>query len=253
MPKIDVTYATHVQQRLAVALDVYKDISTEELPGGWRRSFDNSSMQGNQGGLFAAVYERQVSDNPEYMIAFRGFDGLKDIDDIARIKLGGLPGQVFNALAFSRTMADAHGVPMAEIEYVGHSLGGYLARAVGVIAQSDNIQAFNSPGLYRKDLEPLSELRRSVNAQAPDVTAAEIEQRTQNLDSESDFAALFGPLRGQTTTVPTESKHHSLSTLWNAMSELVNGNTPAAPAAPTAAVAMATPRPTGYRNAMAFG
>lgn len=220
MPQIDVDYANHVQQRLAVALDVYNETSTEELPGGWRRSFDNSAMPGNNGGLFAAVYERTVRDNPEYMIAFRGFDGLQDIDDIARIKLGGLPGQVFNALAFSRTMADAHNVPMANIEYVGHSLGGYLARAVGVVAESDHIQAFNSPGLYRKDLEQLSDLRRTFNAQAPDITPAEIDRRVQNLNSESDFASMFGPLQGAKLVIPTERKHHSIDTLKDAVSAL---------------------------------
>lgn len=214
MPKIDATYASHVQQRLAVAQDVYKGISTEELPGGWRRAADSTQAMGHGNGLFAAVYERTVRDNPEYMVAFRGLDDWRDLDDIVKIKFGGLPQQVFNAIAFSQAMAHERNIPLSSMSFTGHSLGGYLARAVGVVAQATDIVAFNSPGLYRNDLTPLTALRRSFNHLAPPITAAEIGQRVQNLNAEDDLVSRFGSLRGTVVSIPTqEGSPHSISTL----------------------------------------
>lgn len=226
MPKIDVAYADHVQQRLAVAQDVYKNISTETLPGGWHRLDDSTQTMGHGNGLFAAVYERQTRENPEYMIAFRGLDDWRDLDDIVKIKFGGLPQQVFNALSFSQNMAHKHGVELSSMAFTGHSLGGYLARAIGMVAQANDILAFNSPGLYRNDVAPLNELRQNFNRAAPPITPAEIEQRVQNLNSEDDIVTRFGQLRGTVTSIPSIGSPHSISSLKESFMNFLKGADP---------------------------
>ncbi len=251
MTKIDVTYANHVQQRLAVAQDVYKDISTDVLPGGWHRTADSTQTMGHGNGLFAAVYERTVSDNPEYMIAFRGLDDWRDIDDIAKIKFGGLPQQVFNALAFSQNIAHKHGVELSSMSFTGHSLGGYLARAIGMVAQSSDIIAFNSPGLYRNDVAPLDTLRKNFNSMAPSITAAEIEQRVQNFNAKDDLVSRFGQLRGTVMRIPTEDgSPHSINTLGRSfVAFFMGGESPPAAPTQTAAAQPASPPPFWARRA----
>jgi hypothetical protein len=105
---------------------------------------------GTDSGYFGAVYRKAgtIPETFEYAIVHRG-TAMLSLDDWvanARLKFGAVSSQYEDAKAFvervSADIADA-----SSVSHVGHSLGGALAKMVGLENGSSDIWSFNGFGI----------------------------------------------------------------------------------------------------------
>lgn len=207
-----------VQERFSVASDVYEDQNpTNQLLGGWQRVFNSSEVPGlNDGGFYGSLYKRTVDGKDQHVIAFRGMDGVKDLDDVALLAIGKPPSQLSDAYKFVKAASEKFKFDPAKAEYVGHSMGGYLSKAIGMLNGSNQITAFNSPGLFQEDLKGLpARIRREFGENKADITKEKIKAGVLSVNSEFDFVTWIGEMSGKTIKLNTEGRQHKLSSLEN--------------------------------------
>ena len=225
-----------VQQRFALASDVYKDDNPQHaLNGGWQRVFTAADVPGLEDrGFFGAVYKRTLNGKDQHVVAFRGVDGAKDLDDAALLAIGKAPRQLTDAYRFINEAASKLNFDPAEAEYVGHSMGGYLSKAVGLLKGSHKITAFNSPGLFTEDLKGLPRrIEKEFGENKADITTKQISDNVLSIDSKFDFVSWLGSLRGNTVRINTEGRQHKLSSLQSSFMRAVhNLNNEEAPSTP---------------------
>lgn len=205
-----------VQQRFSLASDVYNDTSPDHaLNGGWQRVFTAADVPGLEDrGFYGAVYKRTLNGKDEHVVAFRGMDSVKDIDDAALLAIGKAPRQLSDAYRFVNEAARKLNFDPAAAEYVGHSLGGYLSKAVGLLKGSHKITAFNSPGLFTEDLQGLPRrIEKEFSENKSDITTSQIRENVLSIDSKFDLVSWLGQLRGNTVRIETAGRQHKLSSL----------------------------------------
>jgi hypothetical protein len=215
-----------VQQRFAIASDVYEDDSPEhQLSGGWQKVFKSSEVKGLEDrGFGGAVYKRTIGGKPEYVVAFRGMDGIKDLNDVALLALGKAPAQVTDAYRFVQEAQKKLNFDPVEAEYVGHSMGGYLSKAIGLLNGSKRVTAFNSPGLFVEDLEGLpARIKKEFGENKADITHDDIAEGVLSIDSKFDIVSWAGQLRGNTIRITTLGRPHALDTLERGFNRAAEG------------------------------
>ncbi len=215
-----------VQQRFALASDVYNDSAPEhQLNGGWQRAFTSAEVPGlGDRGFYGAVYKRTIDGKDEHVIAFRGMDDIRDLDDVAELVLGTAPGQLSDAYRFAMEAAQKLKFNPASAEYIGHSMGGYLSKAVGLLNGSQKIMAFNSPGLFRQDPQELPRrIQEEFGENKADITMRQISESVLSIDSKFDFVSWLGSLRGNTLKISTRGRQHELSSLEESFSRAAEG------------------------------
>lgn len=207
-----------IKERFALASDVYSDkLSTKAAAQGWQRVMTADDVPGiTKGGLYAALYKRTVNGKDEHVMAFRGMDGIRDWDDVAKLALGRRPDQVEDGYRFAKEAIKKFNLNPNDIEYVGHSMGGYLSKAVGLMTDSKKIYAFNSPGLFKRDLEGLpKQIMREFGENKADITEKSIFDKVLSINSKWDPVTWIGNLTGKTVSLFTEGRPHKLSSLEN--------------------------------------
>ncbi|MBI2234136.1 MAG: hypothetical protein HYU57_03915 [Micavibrio aeruginosavorus] len=206
-----------VKERFAVASDAYEDTrhTSHALAGGWQRIFDSSEIPGlNDGGFYGSLYKRTINGRDEHIIAFRGMDGITDLDDVANLALGRIPGQFVDAYKFTKIAAEKFNLDPSRIEYVGHSMGGYLAKAVGVLNESEKIYSYNGPGLFHDDLHGLpASVQKEFGENKADITQDRIERSITSINSKFDVVSWIGEMSGKTIKIPTHGHQHRLTSL----------------------------------------
>lgn len=206
-----------VKERFAVASDAYKDTkhTSHALAGGWQRVFDSSEIPGlNDGGFYGSLYKRTINGRDEHIIAFRGMDGITDLDDAANLALGRIPGQFSDAYKFTKIAAEKFNLDPSKVEYVGHSMGGYLAKAVGVLNESEKIYSYNGPGLFHDDLHGLpARVRKEFGENKADITKDRIERSITSINSKFDVVSWIGEMSGKTIKIQTHGRQHKLASL----------------------------------------
>lgn len=216
---MDKSAVLSLQERFGIAHDCFRDQSYPALMGGWRRLTDTqaTSPHYKESGLYAALYARQVStpsgDVTRYAIGFRGYDEPEDFDDMVHITMDSIPDQVADGFHFARMVIEKYQITPGELECVGHSLGGYLSKAVGLMLQSKEIYAFNSPRLDKESLPMLSRLRRSFVEHADDIHEFEITSSVVSVVSQHDRLPKVGDFAGREILVSTDNYHHRLPSL----------------------------------------
>lgn len=212
-----------LQERFGIAHDSFRESAYPRLMGGWTRIVDTrqTSPHYKESGLYAALYSRESPDaqgsEKEFILAFRGYDEPEDFDDMLHITMDQIPDQVADGYHFARAMIAQYNIPPRKLECVGHSMGGYLSKAVGLLLQSETIHAFNSPGIDQDSLPMLSALRRNFIAHANDVDEDEIRRTVLAVVSSEDHIARMGDHHGRVVAVPTADYHHRLSPLEDAI------------------------------------
>lgn len=222
-----------VQQRFALASDVYNDSAPDrQLSGGWQRVFTSADVPGlGDRGFYGAVYKRTINGKDEHVVAFRGMDGVTDLDDVTNLAIGRAPGQLSDAYRFVTEASQKLKFNPARAEYIGHSMGGYLSKAVGLLNGSQKITAFNSPGLFNEDLKGLPRrIEKEFGDNKADITQDQIGDSVLSIDSKFDFVSWVGSLRGNTVKINTRGRQHELSSLETSFERAVNGLQRAEPA-----------------------
>lgn len=227
-----------VRQRFAVASDVYDEANpaSKPLPGGWRRVFSSSEVRGlDDDGFDGALYARTVNGREQHIFAFRGMDGWKDLDDVTRLALGKSPAQLKDAYKFVKIASEKFGIDPSQAEYVGHSMGGYLSKAIGLLHRSPEIFAFNSPGLFRDDLKGLPQkILKEFGETKSDITLNQIERSVTSINSKFDIVTWVGDISGNTIKVSTRGRQHQLSSLQDSFNRAVEATQARQPVTVTA-------------------
>lgn len=215
-----------VQQRFAIASDVYEDNHPQhQLAGGWQKVFKSSEVEGLEArGFGGAIYQRIVHGKPEYVVAFRGMDGIRDLDDVAMLALGKAPAQVSDAYRFVQEAQKKLNFDPSEAEYVGHSMGGYLSKAIGLLNSSKRVTAFNSPGLFVEDLQGIpARIKKEFGDNKADITHDDIAEGVLSIDSKFDIVSWAGQLRGNTIRIATMGRPHALDSLERSFNRAAEG------------------------------
>ncbi len=254
LSELDKSELASVKERFAVASDVYDDAkhSSHQLAGGWQRIFDSSEVPGlNNGGFYGSLYKRTINGRDEHIIAFRGMDGFKDLDDVANLAVGRIPGQFADAYKFTKIVTEKFNLDPAKTEYIGHSMGGYLAKAVGVLNDSRKIYSYNGPGLFHDDLHGLpARVKKEFGENKADLTEERIERSVTSINSKFDVVSWIGKISGKTIEVPTHGRQHQLSSLEAGFNRAARGLFDGVPqhVAPVASVSLNTTRAPAYSS-----
>ena len=114
---------------------------------GWQRvdprevSLTQRDFSGNQ--FFASLYQNELTG--EYVLAFRGTDQFRDIDDSLSQYAGLNSNQYQRASDLARTFAINN--PGVRISYTGHSLGGGLA-SIAALSSGAEATVFNAAAIH---------------------------------------------------------------------------------------------------------
>ena len=205
-------------------MDLAQDVSSpdQDVPEGWKILVDSSPNEKNTAGFFARVYERTdpfKEKESKYAVAFRGtYKLLSDPQDLnadLAIALGHLPDQYAQALTFVQSACKEQGLNPAEMEFVGYSLGGYLAKTVGATLNARKIWTFNSPG-------PTEEIRDYVEHLIPGISSPPGKRLVQ-MRSVYDLISRWGYNEGIILEVKTVGGPHSLVSLRQGINDAING------------------------------
>jgi hypothetical protein len=155
-------------------------------------------MGKSHSGFDAALY--QV--DGKYTFVFYGYNNRRDLNDVIRAGFIGVPRQQLReADGFVEKAMDTYNIKPAEMEFIGHSLGGYIAKAVAPHAGAPEVWAFNSPGLKKRDPARVERLLGETENPAPLV---------YNFNSRQDVVGLWGHQPGKIYEVDTPRRHHAM-------------------------------------------
>ena len=174
-------------------------------PAGWTMlaTSDQLTPATATSGFFAAVYQRvdPASGERATVIAIRGTNDKLDLRSNFMIFSRRLPPQFNDTMAFINAACDQLGLNTREIELTGHSLGGYLARAISRVQEFRKAWCFSSPGPDERTQEKLRELGASKLPA----------DRIIHIRSRHDPIGLFGPDEKITVEVDTPNFHHDIA------------------------------------------
>lgn len=197
------------------AYQKYQDITV--LPPQWERITTSDDMLGVSKTSFAASLYRYTPPpgQTRYAVAFCGFSDAGDIKNALEAGFAGLPDQTPEAIEFTRQTAQKYGIEKSQLSFVGHSLGGYLAKSVGWIWGGTGIAPFNSPGFKKGDLEKLQELAASM-----DIVPCQQKPPVRTVNSKYDIVGMWGYHPGEVFEVETACNHHNMREIIGALAAL---------------------------------
>lgn len=208
---IDKKLLKKAAEMAALCDHVYFRKGEETPPAGWQIVQRSDALLGHHSNFFGALYARE---NPEtgkkdYVFAFRGSDG-NDLKANFAIAQGKLPKQFTHAMDFIYKACDAEGITPKDTEVTGHSLGGYLARAIGVTVDVRKVYAFAGPG-------PSEKTRQYLDTLVP--KNALPNDRIIHFRSKHDVIGLWGLEEKITIEMDTKDHHHAIKSIRNYLDE----------------------------------
>lgn len=155
-------------------------------------------MGKSRSGFDAALYQVEG----KYTFVFYGYNNGRDLNEVIRAGFIGVPRQQLReADAFVEKAVAAYNIKPAEMQFIGHSLGGYLAKAIAPHAGAPEVWAFNSPGLKKRDPQRIERLLGKTDNPPPLV---------YNFNSRKDVVGLWGHQPGKIYEVDTPRRHHAM-------------------------------------------
>ncbi|MEZ0260624.1 MAG: hypothetical protein ACAH80_06410 [Alphaproteobacteria bacterium] len=139
----------------------------------------------------------------KYSFVFYGYNNGRDLNEVIRAGFIGVPRQQLReADAFVEKAMETYNIKPADMQFIGHSLGGYIAKAVAPHAGAPEVWAFNSPGLKKRDPARIERLLgKPANDTAPLV---------YNFNSRQDVVGLWGHQPGKIYEVDTPRRPHAM-------------------------------------------
>lgn len=215
---IDKKLLKSAAEKAALCDHVYLRKGEETPPAGWEIVQRSDELLGHKSNFFGALYARTNPENgkKEYVFAFRGSDG-NDLKANFAIAQGKLPKQFAHAMDFIYKACDAEGIAPKDTEVTGHSLGGYLARAVGVTVDVKKVYAFAGPG-------PSEKTREYLNKLVPKNSLPN--DKIIHIRSKHDVIGLYGLEEKITIELDTKVNHHAIKALRNYLDKKLHPDDP---------------------------
>lgn len=215
---IDKKLLKSAAEKAALCDHVYLRKGAGTPPDGWLMVQRSDELLGHHSNFFGALYARENPDSgkKEYVFAFRGSDG-NDLKANFAIAQGKLPKQFAHALDFVYKACDTEGITPKDTEVTGHSLGGYLARAIGVTVDVKKVYAFAGPG-------PSEKTRAYLNQLVP--KNALPNDRIIHIRSKHDVIGLWGLEEKVTLELDTKKNHHAIKELRNYIDKKLHPDDP---------------------------
>lgn len=199
-----------------LATNAYTKYEKDILPqSGWERLCSSIDLIGESETSFHGALYRRAQDGGgfEYAIAFCGFADAGDIKNAFEAGFMGLPDQLDDAHKFTTKACADHGIDTKNLHFVGHSLGGYLAKAVSLFMGAKSVWTYNSPGFKKTDEERLNEFFASKGI--TDKPARRPDMHTFN--SKYDLVGRWGYQMGRVYEVETPGDHHNMRVMIEAI------------------------------------
>jgi uncharacterized Zn-binding protein involved in type VI secretion len=126
-------------------------LNKDTVPEGWEaypheylpEGLENLTWKDNNSGFQAEIYQSTFTMPPKYVVAFRGTDNKGGVFDDIKQSLGFKSAQYDEAVKLAQSLKGAG----MDIEFTGHSLGGGLASAAGIVTKSKSY-TYNAAGLH---------------------------------------------------------------------------------------------------------
>lgn len=181
-----------------------------ELPPQWECIATSKDLMPHaKTGFKGAVYRFAPPPGEErFAIAFCGFKNAGDIKSVLAAGLSGLPDQTPEALEFTILATQKFDILTSRLNFVGHSLGGYLAKSVGKIWGAQDVTPINSPGFKPGDAEKLDRLAKLM-----DILPCKTEPKITGVNSKNDLIGMWGEPSGQLYEVDTQGSHHGIANM----------------------------------------
>ena len=221
----------HDRARLARA--VYKKPEyADRGTGDWVEVTDAAALgYPKHSSSFAASLYKRMNDKTgkeEYTIAYRGMTGRDDLDDAVIMAVIGFPKQFYDAYEFAQEVAEIYGIDLSKTDFTGHSMGGYLAQAVGVACNAENIWMFNSPAMRDKDMLAIPDKLAAAlgTEKAPhedDIDYTRLSERITAFRTQNDPIARLGKSHGTVVQGGFEKKPHSIAALEKLLEDQATG------------------------------
>ncbi|MEZ0226786.1 MAG: hypothetical protein ACAH83_19675 [Alphaproteobacteria bacterium] len=179
-----------------IAAHPYKTGSTEWELVTTSEALMGKSSSGFDGALFRA--------GDQYAFVFYGYNSRRDFGDVVRVGFVGVPRrQLREAEAFTEKAGASYGFDASDAQFVGHSMGGYLAKAIGIHESAPEVWAFNSPGFKQRDPHRIEKLLGvGAGGDVPEI---------YNFNSQRDIVGLWGHQPGKVFEVETPQRHHTMA------------------------------------------
>lgn len=181
-----------------------RHFSQNAQPEGWQLLATSRGLMNDDGqGFEGAVYKK----GGRYAVVFYGVNDKKDVAPALRAGFFGVPRkQLEEAHDFMRLAIDTYGIEPQNLDIVGHSLGGYLAKSVALHAGADNVWTFNSPGFKRRDTRRIEKLF----AREEEIFSVKVTPDIRTLSSTYDLVGMWGRQAGTVYEVGTPRAHHNI-------------------------------------------
>lgn len=204
--------------RIDLARNVFGGEAPAPVPAGWEIVASSAPDPDKTSGFYARLYKKTNPEpgEPRYTIAFRGTHR-GDRDDIMAdvgIFFQQIPKQHAQAIAFVQKVCAENDIPPAEVELIGHSSGGYLAKTVAIVLGANRVVGFNAPG-------PTAKMRENLVKEAHGDHMPP--GRLIQIRSTADVVSKWGFEEGIILEVVTKGDHHSLAQLRQSVEDLMKG------------------------------
>lgn len=203
----DPLLTTTAMERAKLAVVPFEQDSSD-----WERVTTARQLMGKSHSGFDAALFRS---DENYAFVFYGYNEVADLNEVVKVGFMGIPRkQLEEAHDFVAQAAETYGFDLAKTDFVGHSLGGYLAKAVALHTGGQNVWAYNSPGFKRRDpgrFEKLFDDGGHGEYAAPEI---------YNISSDEDVVGQWGYQPGEVYEVDTGKRHHAIASMVAALRNL---------------------------------
>ena len=210
---VDPALTDTAMERAKLAVVPFEPQSSE-----WERVTTAKQLMGKSRTGFDAALFRS---GEEYAFVFYGYNELEDLNEVVNVGFMGIPRkQLEEAHDFVMRASEVYGFEPSQTDFVGHSMGGYIAKALGLHTGAATIWAYNSPGFKRRDPGRFDRLFAEADAKSGVMHGTYVAPEIYNISSDEDIVGRWGYQPGEVYELDTGRRHHAVAAMVAALRNL---------------------------------